>query len=235
MDERIAGSEKMEEQSILFAKKNKKQLLQRLVEDVSPADPDKKIAVFMAGSPGAGKTEVATGLADLFEDVVIIDADIFRTYFPGYNGHNSSEFQKGASLMVEYALDYVLKNGYSFILDGTFAINKALENIERALKREYSTSIYYVYQDPLIAWEFTQKREKTEGRYVPKERFINAYFKSRDNIQKVSRTIGEKIDLVVVIKDYQNIISEIIEGVENIELIIPSQYTIAELEGKLDD
>lgn len=43
------------------------------------------------------------------------------------------------------------------------------------------------------------------------------------------------MDLVVVMKDYQNIISDIIEGVENIELVIPNQYTSEELEGKLND
>lgn len=43
------------------------------------------------------------------------------------------------------------------------------------------------------------------------------------------------MDLVVVMKDYQNIISDIIEGVENIELVIPNQYTHEELEGKLND
>lgn len=225
----------MEDASILFAKQNKQQFLEQLVEGFSRVDSSAKIAVFMAGSPGAGKTEVATGLSEIFKNVVIIDADIFRSYFPGYNGHNSDKFQKGAALMVEYALDYVLKKGYSFILDGTFAINKAVENIQRALKRDYKTSIYYVYQDPFIAWEFTQEREKTEGRHVPKERFINAYFKSRENIQKVSKAIGEEVDLIVVLKDYQNIISDIIEGVENIELVIPNQYVPEELEAKLND
>lgn len=225
----------MEDRSIEFAKENKKQFLERLVEGVTPEEPGKKIAVFMAGSPGAGKTEVATGLAEIFKNVVIIDADVFRSCFPGYNGHNSDEFQKGSSLMVEYALDYVLKKGYSFILDGTFAIDKSVENIQRALKRNYNTSIYYVYQDPLIAWDFTQKRKKREGRYVPKERFINAYFKSRKNIQKVSRTLDDSVELVVVMKDYQNVISDIIDGVENIELVISNKYTAEELEEKLND
>ena len=93
------GCETMEDQSIEFAKENKKQFLERLVEGVIPEEPGKKIAVFMAGSPGAGKTEVATGLAEIFKNVVIIDADVFRSCFPGYNGHNSDEFQKGSSLI----------------------------------------------------------------------------------------------------------------------------------------
>lgn len=77
----------------------------------------------------------------MINNICLIDADIFRTYFLGYNGHNSDDFQSGAALVVEYALDYVLKKGSSFILDGTFAIDKSLENVQRAIKRNYDTSI----------------------------------------------------------------------------------------------
>ncbi|BDZ72279.1 hypothetical protein GCM10025861_27960 (plasmid) [Methanobacterium petrolearium] len=48
--------------------------------------------------------------------------------------------------------------GYSFILDGTFAIDKSLENVKRAVKRDYDTSTYYVYQNLFIARAFTQLR-----------------------------------------------------------------------------
>ncbi len=36
-------------------------------------------------------------------------------------------------------------------------------------------------------------------------------------------------------KDYQNVISDIIDGVENIELVISNKYTAEELEEKLND
>ncbi|GMG67838.1 zeta toxin family protein [Tetragenococcus halophilus] len=224
----------MDDQSILYVKAHKNEFLKKLVEDKYPAETGKKTAIFMAGSPGAGKSEVASSLAVMLENVCIIDADIFRTYFPQYNGHNSDEFQRGAALMVDYALDYVLKKGYSFILDDTFAIDKSLKNVRRTLKREYNTSIYYVYQNPFVAWQFTKIRERVEGRYVPKERFINAYFKSRYNVKKVMEAIGDEADIVVVLKDFQNAISDIIEGVENIDLIIPDQFSFEELEARLD-
>ena len=88
----------------------------------------------MAGSPGAGKTEVALGLAENYDNHVVIDADYFRTQFPEYNGKNSSVFQKASSWLVEQSLKYVLEHGYSFILDATFAILSAEKNIIRALK-----------------------------------------------------------------------------------------------------
>lgn len=76
----------------------------------------------MAGSPGAGKSELAITLSENYENMVIIDADYFRMQFPDYNGNNSSLFQTAASWLVEQAFKYVVENKYSFILDATFAV-----------------------------------------------------------------------------------------------------------------
>lgn len=223
----------MNDESIVYAKSNKRNFIKKLIEGKQPSK--RKTAIFMAGSPGAGKTEVAISLEEMLNDLCVIDADRFRSQFPGYDGSNSSKFQRGAALLVDYSLDYVFTKGYSFILDGTFAIEKSVQNIERALKRDYFTAIYYVYQDPFVAWSFTKQREIAEGRNVPKDRFINAYFKSRENIIRVAQRFGEKVEIIVVIKDYQNAVSEVVEGVENLDLILPRQYSFKELEEKLDD
>ncbi|MFW7401916.1 zeta toxin family protein [Vagococcus fluvialis] len=210
-----------------FAKENKNKFILDIIKDKTPVM--NKEAIFMAGSPGAGKTEVVSSLTENYSNYVVIDADYFRTQFPGYNGKNSSLFQKGSSWLVEQALRYVLENGYSFILDATFAILSADKNIKRALKNEYSISIFYVYQQPEIAWNFTKKREKVEGRLVPKEIFINAFFKSRENIEKVKERYPE-IMLNIIVKDYQNNISETHFSADNIELFLPLKYTREELE-----
>ena len=223
----------MMDDSVSFAKSHKKEFIAKVVDGQIPAA--KKTAIFMAGSPGAGKTEVATALEEMLNNICMIDADVFRSQFPEYNGSNSSEFQGGASLLVEYSLDYVLKKGYSFILDGTFAIGKSTENIERALKRDYLTTIYYVFQDPVIAWNFTKQREISEGRHVPKERFISAFINSRENISKVTKKFGYLVEVIIVIKDYRNEISEIASGIDNLELILPKTYSFKELEALLDD
>lgn len=99
---------------------------------------------------------------------VVIDADQFRSQFPGYNGQNSSDFQRGSSYLVDVAFSKVLQEGMSFILDGTFGHAKAEQNIARVLKRNYHTKIYFVYQNPLHAWRFTKIRENKEGRKLPK-------------------------------------------------------------------
>ena len=194
-----------------------------------------KDAIFMAGSPGAGKTEVATELLSFYHNMVIIDADRFREGFPTYNGANSSEFQSGASWLVGDIFNRVSDEGYSLLLDGTFALASASKNIERVLKRNYNVSIYYVYQDPMIAWEFVKQREKVEGRNVPKERFINAYFMARHNLIKVKEKFGDQVEINILFKDFQNQISETHADTENIQMILPELYTKAYLEENLHD
>ena len=215
-----------------YAKVNKEQFILPLLEGKRPAES--KTAIFMAGSPGAGKTEVATGLAAAYDNYVMIDADNFRSQFPDYNGKNSSDFQKAASWLVEEALKTVLENGYSFILDATFALISANNNIRRSLKNNFKVKIYYIYQEPFVAWKFTQIREEKEGRHVPKITFINAFFQSRKNIIKAKATFPE-IELNLIIKDYQNGVSEILPLTENVELILPERWTKEELEEKLND
>lgn len=70
---------------------------------------------------------------------------------------------------------------------------------------------------------------------MPKERFINAYFKSRENVRKVKDTFGSAIELIVIFKDYANRVSEIIDDVDNIDVILPKVYSPEELEGNLYD
>ena len=215
-----------------FAKANKVKFIEEILKGKSPNV--ERDAVFMAGSPGAGKTEVALSLAENYDNQVVIDADSFRTKFSQYNGTNSSDFQKASSWLVEQALKHVLENGYSSILDATFAILSAEKNILRAEKRGFRITIFYVYQDPRIAWQFTKERERAEGRMVPKSIFINAYFKARENIEKVKSRHPEVV-LHIIIKDYQNNISEVHYAANNIGLVVPNQYTVDELEDKLND
>lgn len=87
----------------------------------------------MAGSPGAGKTEVVSSLTDNYDNYVVLDVDYFRTQFPDYNGTNSSIFQKTSSWLVEQTLKYVLEHSYSFILDATFVILSADKNIKKRI------------------------------------------------------------------------------------------------------
>ena len=215
-----------------YAKAHKNQFIADIISNKKQLED--RSAVFMAGSPGAGKSEVASSISSIYPNYVVIDADYFRSKFPDYNGKNSSEFQKAASWLVEQSFKYVIENGYSFILDATFALISSNNNIKRTLKNYFKPIIFYVYQEPSIAWDFTKKREEIEGRVVPKETFINAFFKSRENIIK-AKTKYPEIELNIVLKDFDNNISDVHFDAENVELIIAQKYTYEELEEKLND
>jgi len=43
------------------------------------------------------------------------------------------------------------------------------------------------------------------------------------------------VEVIIVIKDYRNEISEIASGIDNLELILPKTYSFKELEALLDD
>ena len=215
-----------------YAKNRLEELISELIHDSVPSEePD---AVFMAGSPGAGKTEVALGLSENYDNHILIDADAFRIQFPGYDGSNSSQFQKASAWLVDQFFKFVVDKRYSFILDATFAVLSTEKNIIRTLKNGYRVTLFYVYQEPQVAWRFTKERELVEGRVVPKDTFINAFFQARENIEKVKKRHPE-VTLHIIIKDYQNNISEVHFDADNIQLVLPQQYTKQQLEEMLYD
>lgn len=216
-----------------FAKSHKQEFIDcaigRAVKDKRP------VAIFMAGTPGAGKTEIAKSIMSLFSPTIArIDPDDFRSLFPGYNGTNSSDFQGPSAMMVDKVLEYILgehnhKPKYSFVLDGTFAFKNAVMNIKRSLTRGFDVQIYFIYQSPTESWRFTKEREKKEGRSVPKETFINAYFVSKQNVLKVKQQFGDDVSLHVIIKDYKKDTEEIHYNVDNLEKLLPKPYNEDEL------
>jgi len=217
-----------------YAKKHRDEFYNHVI--TGKAIPEDKYACFMAGTPGAGKTEVANELLSFYKNTCLIDADIFREEFPGYTGANSYKFQAGASWLVGDIFKRITDEGYSFLLDGTFALDSASKNIQRVLKKNYQNiNIYFVYQDPLIAWKFVKIRELKEGRHVPKERFINAYFMSRKNIIKVREKFGDLVNIHILLKDFDGKIYEVQGYTESIQLLLPKLYTKSFLKENLDD
>lgn len=223
----------LNESALEFVKKNKQTFISHVVDSSEPSD--QPVAVFMAGTPGAGKTEIARNIMSLFEPVPSrIDADDFRELIPGYTGANSHIVQSAASLAVDKVLDYVLDKHYSFILDGTFAIGKSVMNIKRALRRGFEVQIYFVYQDPLESWRFTKEREKKEGRMVPLGTFVNAYYASRQNVMAVKNEFGDQVTLRVVVKSYEKQTLRVMGDVSDLEKVLPKLYNEEELSGILE-
>jgi len=201
MDE---SEKRLEIEAFEYIKSNRK----ALIEKFAPLDICKSVAhpisLFMAGSPGAGKTEVSVNLIKQFKNVPIrIDADEIRKMCEGYTGLNAHVFQKAANKGVNILFDYALDKRINLILDGTFAYAGALDNIRRSLARDRKVELWFVYQDPLSAWKVTKARERKETRHVSKDVFIRSFFDSRKNVEKVKNEFGNEIQLNLLIKDYQ--------------------------------
>ena len=166
-------------------------------------------AFFMAGSPGAGKTEYSRRFIKLLEEkddkrkIVRIDADEIRDFLPMYDKHNSDLVQRAAVKGVDILLNKVFDKDQEFLLDATFAVfGISYKNIARALKHGRKISIFYIHQDPLKAWQLTQIRENIEGRKVPKDVFIKAYFNAKENVSKIKAEFGKEVTLTLIDKNY---------------------------------
>ena len=226
-------------QAVVLAKRNKVRIAKELT-DPAKYEPDAmSISVFMAGSPGAGKTEFSKNLIKILEKdhdghVVRIDNDEIRQLIPGYIGNNSHLFQGATSLIVEKMHDLVLHRGQSFILDNTFAqYEKAADNIRRSLEKSRPVFIFYIYQKPETAWKFTQAREKDEGRSIPKAAFIKQFLGARESINRVSEEFKGKVTIFLVKKNFEDNSDESIYKIqerEQIDRYIGEEYTEEKLE-----
>src|SRR3989338_6865478 len=133
--------EEIRAQAIEFAKQNKVRIAEEMADPAKYAPDTVPISVFMAGSPGAGKTEFSKSLIKILEAdeerrVVRIDGDEVRPLIPGYTGNNSHLFQGAISLVVEKMHDLVLHNKQNFVLDSTFSnYAKATDNVRRSLEK----------------------------------------------------------------------------------------------------
>lgn len=194
---------RLEDEAFTFVKRNKRELISRFAKSDVCKPVSKPVSLFMAGSPGAGKTEVSKSLMKRFRDVPVrIDADEIRAMCPGYTGINAHVFQKAANKGVNILFDHALHKKLNLILDATFAYEDAPVNIRRSLERGRIVELWFVYQNPLKAWEVTKARERKETRHVSKDVFIDTFFKSKQNVHAVMEEFGNAIKLNLLVKDY---------------------------------
>lgn len=218
-------------QAVEYVKAHKRQLVERMVNLEKSAPPEDPLAIFMAGSPGAGKTEFSQRLLPLLEhesqrNIIAIDPDQIRTWMLGYGGGNDHLFQKAVTRVVNEVFSSVIKSQQDFLLDGTLAkFDIARQNIERALRRGYSVMIVYVYQDPVSAWKFTQAREIDEGRRIRKETFINQYFSARLTVNDLKKYFQDDITVALVVKDFLHNIKQFESDIDSIDDYLKVQYT----------
>lgn len=222
--------EAIQEEAIAFAKANHKAIVQEVLADAVTGD-EEPVSVFMAGAPGAGKTEASLGLLqELANDGITLfrlDPDELRAKFPAYTGANSSLFQRAVSKLVDKIHDQLLKHSVSFMMDGTLSSYEiAKSNVERSLSRGRLVRILFVYQKPELSWGFVQKREAVEGRNIPLEAFIKQYFASRCVVNALKTEFGDAIEVNVIVKNLDGSTPETAEvNVTSIDACVPEGYT----------
>lgn len=218
------------DEAVRWVKANVKELIKKFCNPSECIPDSHPITLFMAGSPGAGKTEVSKQLIRRFtQKPVRIDADEIRSLCPGYTGADAHVFQEAATKGVHILYDYALRKGINIILDGTFAYGNALDNIERSLKRGRKVEVYFIYQDPLQAWDFTKKREEIERRNVSKEVFIKSSVRARHNVNAAKEKFGNKLELNLLIKDFETDFEQLELNIDKIDPYLKQVYSEDEL------
>ncbi|MGA8277419.1 MAG: zeta toxin family protein [Rhodanobacteraceae bacterium] len=218
--------EKIRERALAFARENKKAISARLTDLAIYLPEDCPVSVFMAGSPGAGKTEASKELIEAVGGALLrIDPDELRDEFDGYTGSNAWLFQPAVSVLVERILDVAFKQKQSFLLDGTLTNHeKARQNIKRSLGKKRVVQILYVYQEPRQAWAFVQDREALEGRRIDPETFIQQYFEARKVVNCLKKEFGKAIEVDLLLKNIDGSDRFAKANVDQIDNHIPEKY-----------
>lgn len=184
---------------------NKHDFITQLINEYGATPDDYPAALFMAGLPGSGKTEISRNLIiDSGVHLLRIDMDGIAEMLPNYQPEKTDEFRKPATKLLNECFTYALHHNLSFIMDGTFGSPMADKNIERSLNRNFSVKVIYAFQDPRIAWEFTLAREKIEHRAIKFDGFIESYYKTINNIKNIGDKYSDKITIDIALKTPDN-------------------------------
>jgi adenylylsulfate kinase-like enzyme len=218
-----------------YARKNKNRVAKNSTNLAKYLPDQIPVSVFMSGSPGAGKTESSRNLIEKLttdgHSVLRIDSDDLREIFEEYNGKNSSLFIGATSIIADKIQDLALSNKQSFVFDGTLSsIERARKNIQRSLDRNRFVQIVYVYQDPVQAWNFVKARETKDGRKVPKEAFVEQYFKARECVNCLKREFNGNVKVDLIVKNIDGTDLSYQANIDVIDNYIPEKYTKGDLE-----
>jgi hypothetical protein len=157
---------------------------------------------------------------------------VMPTVIPGYSGGNSYLYHRAMTKILERVLDRVFEKRISFLLDGTLAsIDVAKRNISRVLASQRIAQVIYVYQEPMLAWQFVQAREITEGRNIPLDAFVAQYLAARRNVVELRKCYGDRFYVDLIIKNNDGTASFFEQGVSvgQIDALIPDPYDQFEL------
>lgn len=220
-------------------KNNQEKFLKAFFKDYPPHK--RKLAFFMAGIPGAGKTEFAENTINKVKPKLVpIEHDKLVEYIPGYKPEDYYNYRKAGSVLVTRVLDECLKNGYSFIFDGTLSHEHGYRNIQKTLKAGYFVQVVYIVQDAKKAWELTRDRELVKKRAIEKKGFITTCNKINKSLSVVFKKfkdhdsfgmwIFNKNGKIGVSKASTILYSQEIGSADEVEKILSETYNVSELD-----
>jgi UDP-N-acetylglucosamine kinase len=249
--------QRIQEQAKKFIDDHRDELVERLILSKRPLRLP-VVTIFMAGSPGAGKTEFSrrympsaldkddrklvgslrkrgVDIESVESLFVRIDVDDVRDFLPPDLYHKTDEksgvhgnahvVQSAANHGLDILRKYCFENDISFIHDGTFSNYDTMRAlIKKSLKQGRDVHIFYIYLDPLAAWEFTRARECLEGRNIRKEKFIEQFFASRKNVDLAKKEFGRDIKITFVLKDADTHVRESEFNVSSVDKFLKMQY-----------
>lgn len=217
----------------VWANKNKKRIAREFIRKTGFVASDSPVGIFTAGLPGAGKTEFTVELLkDITTVPLRIDMDEIAQLIEGYKPEIADRFRGGASAILARIYDEVIKNKIDFVFDGTFSQARALQNLDRALSHGYQVKIYYIHQDPLIAWRFTKDRELTEHRAIEKAGFIETYLKLQENLKTLCSDY-KNVTISLIYKDQNNKEGRRVEDIKDLFSELPDFFTAEQLESMI--
>jgi predicted ABC-type ATPase len=201
-----------------------------------------KLAIFMAGIPGAGKTEFVHGLqGSPLGNFTIIEHDQLVEQIETYTPEHYYDFRKAGSTLVTELFEYCLKKGCSFIFDGTLSHDNGFKNIQKALKYDYAVIVIYIHQDIQSAWQLTKDRELVKKRSIERQGFIETCQKITVNLKKIFTNFADNKSFAFWIVQkhgepgLENATTVLYEGPngeirEEVESVLNANYNIDELE-----
>lgn len=212
-----------------WARANKKKIAREFIRKTNFQPSEEPVGIFTAGLPGAGKTEFTVELLkDITNKPLRIDMDEIAASMEGYNPKIANKFRAGATIILEKIYDLAVVAKLDFVFDGTFAHAKAIPNLQRAISHGYKVKIYYIHQDPKIAWKFTQDRELVEHRSIEKQGFIDTYKSLQGNLHALCDKY-KNVTISLIVKDAENKIGRRIEDVQDLFDELPTFLTDEEI------
>lgn len=209
-----------------WVRKHRKEFARRLISSSGAVKSASPAAMFMAGLPGAGKTEFTKSwIGNSGLKVVRLDMDEIASQIETYSPKKADKYRKAASALLNRTYDKVVNGKYDFIMDGTFGGGSAVQDIKRAIEHGYRVKVVYIYQEPKLAWKYTVAREKIEHRAIRPDGFLEVYYRILDNLKSLDALSLEGVSIDLVVKDAQN---RTIKVHENISMKDIDQYVKVE-------